>query len=165
MKTETWIRFYIYLCKHEIVGLGSVSRFIRSNRCNLQFIVRKGGRAAMSSVKWPPEPPHPKLSTQCVLQLSTVHAPIENRVLSQSVMMRRITSKPRETISVTLTTYPSLCHSVSARRILIFACCFYFLFSFLPTKNQNIFLLSRIHNSLKNRLIHKFQMLIHSITN
>ena len=51
-------------------------------------------------------------------------------------------------------------------RILISACCIYFLYTFYGLTNQKskyISLYSRIHNSLKNSLIHKVQILIHSI--
>ena len=40
---------------------------------------------------------------------------------------------------------------------------FYLPFMAQPTKNQNISLNSRIHNSLKNRIIHKVKIIIHSI--
>jgi len=40
---------------------------------------------------------------------------------------------------------------------------FYLTFMAQPTKNQNISLNSRIHNSLKNRIIHKVKIIIHSI--
>ena len=57
----------------------------------------------------------------------------------------------------------NLHHFVSMHRILIFACCFYFLFTFycLSSQNQNISLQSRLRNSLKNCLINKFDILIY----
>ena len=70
----------------------------------------------------------------------------------------RITSKPRKTVFMPLATSPGLrIWSPSAVFILDY------LLWLNHAKNQNSSLYCRIHNSLKNRLIHKVQILIYTI--
>ena len=74
-----------------------------------------------------------------------------------SLQICGMTSRPRKTVSVPLALCRSLGHFVSTPHILIFACRFLY-FVYLLWLNQ-----SRLRNSLKNRSIDKFELLIHLI--
>ena len=70
-----------------------------------------------------------------------------------------------QTVSIPFATSSSLRHFVSTPRILNSACCFIFCSRFMayPTKNENMSLYSRLCNNLKNRLIDKLKIFIHSV--